>query len=249
VYVDEAGIGNVQQEPILTVGAVIVHPDKQLVAVERYLEKIVKRHIPEPHWNDFVFHATHLFNSGGKVFTKGDPNWPLSRRLEIADELAAVSATFNLPLAIGICERAKFPRSEPERAAKWSKREATIAAHSVTFAACATKVDLWMRKYAPNEVCMMIVEDNDQARQFIRIAQKYLQKPDPANATANSTKYFPLRKIKEDPAFQPKRPSSVLQLADFWSYIGKRIAMNPSDDRWHRFFDRMTGQIWEPFQD
>ena len=77
VYVDEAGIGHSGEEPFLTVGAVVVHADKQLIAVERYLDKIVKRHIPQEHWGDFVFHATHLFNGGGKVFTRNNPDWPL----------------------------------------------------------------------------------------------------------------------------------------------------------------------------
>src|SRR6266436_2288652 len=108
VYVDEAGIGKPEDEPFLIVGAVVVHADNSLVAVERYLDKIVKRHIPEEHWHDFVFHATHLFNWGGKVFTKNNPAWPLPKRLEIAGELAAVPAKFHLPLIVGICERAKF---------------------------------------------------------------------------------------------------------------------------------------------
>jgi hypothetical protein len=244
VYVDEAGIGNPKEEPILTVGAVIVHADKQLVAVERALDKLVKRHIPEVHWPTFVFHATHLFNWGGAVFTKNNPDWPLSRRLEIADEIAAIPHRYGLCLAIGICERAKFP-SDPAIRANLTKEGEIIAAHAVTFSACAMKVDLWMRQNAPTEICMVIVEDNHRMRSHLRFAQNYLQSP---LHDDEQSRYFPLKKIKEDPLFQPKRPSSVLQLADFWTYIGKRIAMNPSDDRWHRFYEPMKPHVWEPFQ-
>ena len=71
VYVDEAGISNPKQEPFLVVAAVIVDGDRQLRGVMRQLDKIVDRHIPQGHQTDFVFHATELFNGGGKVF-KGD---------------------------------------------------------------------------------------------------------------------------------------------------------------------------------
>jgi hypothetical protein len=80
------------------VSAVIIDADKTLVAVERHLDKIVRRFIPEDQQADFIFDATHLFMWGGNVFTKNHPNWPLSKRLEIADELAAIPKKFGLTL-------------------------------------------------------------------------------------------------------------------------------------------------------
>lgn len=249
VYVDEAGIGHSGEEPILTVGAVAVHADTKLVAVERHLDRIVKRHIPEEHWPTFVFHATHLFNWGGRVFTKNNPDWPLAKRLEIAMELAAIPRRFDLQLMVGICERAKFP-SDPALAAQLSKQQTTIAAHVATFTACATKVEHWMRRNAPNEVCMMIVEDNDQARRHIREFQQYYQTHSiTAALDDDAKKYFPFRKIKEDPLFQAKRPSSVLQLADFWAYIAKRIAMDPNHHLYFPLYEKMYSQVWELFRE
>ena len=78
VYVDEAGISDKKQEPFLVVAGVIIDTDKQLVALERHLDKIVARHIPPQHRENFVFHASHLFNGGGKVFTRNNPEWPLA---------------------------------------------------------------------------------------------------------------------------------------------------------------------------
>ena len=243
VYVDEAGLGNAKEEPFLVVGAVIVDADKKLVAVERALDRIVNRHIPAAHWPGSVFHATHLFNWGGAVFTKNHPDWPLPRRLDVAREIAALPGKFTLPLVSAVCDRGQFP-SDRRLAAGRAQREITLAAHVTTFTACATKVEHWMRRHARDEVCMMVVEDNDQARRHIKAFQHYYQTRDLALTDDLARQLFPFRKIKEDPLFQAKRPSSVLQLADFWAYISKRIEMDPHHALFRPIFDVMRPQVW-----
>ena len=59
-------------------------------------------------------------------------------------------------------------------------------------------------------------------------------------------RYYPFRRIKQDPLFEPKKKSSLLQLADFWAYVAKRNAMNPGDPRYSRFLDPMIPQIYPP---
>jgi hypothetical protein len=49
-----------------------------------------------------------------------------------------------------------------------------------------------------------------------------------------SLRHFPLRKIKEDPLFQPKKPTSPLGIADFCAYVWKKVLMK--DDRYVRIF-------------
>lgn len=234
IYMDEAGISNPVQEPFLVVAGLIVHADKALVAVERAIDKIVKRHIPEEHWEGFVFHASQLFNGGGKVFDRDNPDYPLAKRLEIAEEIAIIPKRHSLPIALGYVERRKFfdGSALPE---DLSPREAVIAQHATAFMVCALTVEYWMRRNTDNEVCMLIVEDNQQARKFIKETQQYNQRlnvadrPDDKLARA----LLPLRKIREDPAFQDKRPRSVLQLADFCAYVCKRNLMG--DRRYDRF--------------
>jgi 2'-5' RNA ligase len=70
VYADEAGLANPKHEPHLVVASVIVDADRKLIAVQRHLDRLVERHIPPEHQSDFVFHATELFNGGGKVLQK-----------------------------------------------------------------------------------------------------------------------------------------------------------------------------------
>jgi hypothetical protein len=167
VYVDEAGISDKKQEPFLVVAAVIVDADKQLVALERHLDKIVSRHIPQEHQETFVFHASHLFNEGGKVFVRDNPDWPLQKRLAIADELAAIPARFRLPLTMTWIERANL-KSDEEYRSIHTDAQKTLAAHVAAFIACSAQVEQWMRRKTNGEICMMIVEDNDNARRFIR---------------------------------------------------------------------------------
>ena len=78
IYLDEAGISNIKQEPFVTMAGIIVHGDSQLRDVERRLKKLVKKHIPEELREDFVFHAKEIFH-GGNTLNRED--WPLKRRL------------------------------------------------------------------------------------------------------------------------------------------------------------------------
>ena len=83
-----------------------------------------------------------------------------------------------------------------------------------------------MRANAPGEFCLMIVEDNEQARTLIKNTQNAHQDDRLiANMTDEERRYFPLRRIKEDPLFQEKRVSSVLQVADFCAYVLKKLFM------------------------
>jgi hypothetical protein len=238
VYVDEAGIGNPAHEPFLVVAAVLVHADNTLTAVERHLDRLVERHIPEPLRDGFVFHATEIFN-GGKVLKREE--WPIERRLAIARDLAAIPKKFGLNIAIGFVERATFPQMF-DFGTEFTKGEQAVAAHVTAFVQCSIFVERWMRRHAPQEVCMMIVEDNDQARSTIRELQSAYQKSqafDPEDA--RSQLYLPFRKIKEDPLFQRKRKSSVLQVADFCAYVSKRVVMN--DDHYWEYYQAFKEKI------
>jgi hypothetical protein len=110
--------------------------------------------------------------------------------------------------------------------------------HTTAFSGCVLSVDDWMKANHPGEICMLIVEDNDQSRKMIRDVIRFQQSKQAAERFSENYKHlFPLRTIKEDPLFQPKRSSSVLQLADFWAYVSKKRMMG--DLRYSRFWDLM----------
>jgi hypothetical protein len=246
VYIDEAGISKKTEEPFLVVAGIIVDADRQLRLLEECLDDIVRRYIPADKQDGFIFHAKELFNgaSGGKMFDRHDPHWGLiENRIPIMDELANIPKKFNLPVVFSFSERAKFPATfvMPENT---PDKERTITAHMLVYAGCAIDVETWMRRNTEDEVCLMVVEDNDDARRHIKDAQRYLQQPGLiALLDEDEKKYFPFTKIKEDPLFQRKRSSSPLQLADFCAYVIKRKIMNPDDQRISRFFDPLVNQI------
>src|SRR5262249_30858306 len=151
---------------------------RMLGQVEAHLDRLVKRYIPEDRRENFVFHATEIFNGGGKLFKReADPTkeeWPLARRLEIARELAKIPRLYKLPIVVGHVDRRTFPQTFYFPAdAPTSKL--TMAAHVISFAQCAIGVEHWMRRNTSNEVCMMIVEDNDLSRKMIRDVQLHYQ--------------------------------------------------------------------------
>ena len=243
VYLDEAGISNKAQEPFLVVGGIIVHADQKLNAVERHLDRLVERYIPSEHQSDFVFHAKEIFNGGGIFGRPKTGGWPLSKRLEIAADLAQIPAKFGLPIMFGFVERATFPATM-DWPANLSGPAEVIGAHATAFMSCAMQVEQWMRVYARDEVCVLIAEDNDNARSTIRETLKYLQTRDMAGVTdVKEHAHFPLRKIKEDPLFQSKRKSSPLQIADFCAYVFKRMLMNNDDEHYSRFWEPMRKQL------
>ncbi|MBI1649063.1 DUF3800 domain-containing protein [Hyphomicrobium sulfonivorans] len=225
VYVDEAGISNPAHEPFIVVAGVIVHADKQLNELEQRLQRLVERHIPADLRDGFVFHATELFNGGGKVFCRADERWQLAKRLEIAHELASIPAKMKLPLAFGIVQRAHWPLTFD--AAGMSGKERAVGQHVTAFMTCAMQVEMWMRVNTSNEVTMLIVEDNEQARKIIKDTQNQHRLTSAVDGFGpEERKYFPFKKIKSSPLFEQKRDSPALQIADFCAYVMKRRAMN-----------------------
>jgi hypothetical protein len=100
-------------------------------------------------------------------------------------------------------------------------------------------VEHWMRQNAPDEVCLLVVENNDQAKRTIRDVQIYHRNKNIAALLDDeSRKHFPLRKIKEDPLFQEKQPRSALQLPDFFAYVFKKFLMQD------RRYDPFVEMIW-----
>jgi Protein of unknown function (DUF3800) len=247
VYIDEAGISKASQEPFLVVAGVIVDGDGKLNGVKNRLERLMLRHIPLRHQDGFVFTAKHLFNGDGNVFRRTDDvfigprEFSLERRLEIADDIIGIIGKFDLPVALGWVERATFPRTF-EITADWPAKEITIAAHVSAFMNCAMLAEHWMRSRPQHENCLLVVENNDQAKTNIAEVQRYHQEKKMEqliDETAGA--HFPFRKIQEDPLFQPKRQSNPMILADFCAYVWKRFLMK--DIKYNRFFEPLRTQI------
>src|SRR5262249_3959441 len=86
-YLDEAGISNLSQEPLLVVAGIAVNADGQFKAIEAHLDGLVRKHVPEERRDGLVFHAMEIFH-GTKQFKRED--WSFEKRLEILDDLASI---------------------------------------------------------------------------------------------------------------------------------------------------------------
>lgn len=251
VYMDEAGIANPEHEPFVVVSGVIVHGDAKLNAAERALDDLVRAVVPEEHQEDFVFHASELFNGGKKVFKRKDPDWPDKRRDEVGAQLAALPKALDLPLVFGWVERKGFPRTVDDATAEGlSIKEKTKGAHATAFLTCAQQVEMWMHNYAKDENCILVIENNDQHRGLINEVQSIYRKPAAiktlykGNVPTDVATWFPFQKIKHRPLWETKEPSSVLQLADFCAYVlKKKLMKNP---RFDQFFPPIAHQLALP---
>jgi hypothetical protein len=119
------------------------------------------------------------------------------------------------------------------------------------------RVESWMRREAHNEVCFLVIEDNQQARSLMKGALNYAQDGEftaaikrylPIDNTAPKeialrAQLLPFRRIQEDPLFQEKKKSSPLQVADFIAYVCKRLVM--SDTAYQRFAAPFKDVIWK----
>jgi hypothetical protein len=117
-----------------------------------------------------------------------------------------------------------------------------IAQQVSAFSTCSMFVEQWMRRNASSENCMLIVENNERAKTMIRNVHQWHQSKK-VNSVLDEfgRQLLPLRKIRQDPLFQDKRPSNPLIVADFCAYVWKKILMK--DDRYGRFFEPIRNQI------
>jgi hypothetical protein len=250
VYLDEAGLSKPSEEPFLVVAGIIIDADSKLTAIQRHLERIAVRNIRSESLDGFVFHAKEIFNGGGKVFKReksnfvGPVEWPLARRLELADEIARIPAKFDLPVAIGFIDRETFLTEYGVAEKYHSTPGRTVLEHVIAFTQASVMVEQWMREHASDEVCLLISEDNDQARSMIRSAQNFYQDPKKVVTIRDYKEvslHFPFRKIKEDPLFQPKKRSHPTIIADFCAYVFKKFLMQ--DANYRQFLARFQGNL------
>lgn len=222
-YLDETGISNPKHEPYLIVSGVIVNADQHITALERSLEKLADRVIPDNLREGFYFHAKELFPGVGKVFGKEGPLHDYAKRMEIATHLATIPRKLRLVIPFGITERAKWPRTDLKTL---TPKQQKLGPHMTSYLNCVMDVEMWMRANASNEVALIVVEDNTDVKQVLKEAQNAMRKVRSEMLSSDrERRYFPFRKVKTSPLFETKEDSVALQMADFIAYVIKRRAM------------------------
>jgi hypothetical protein len=161
--------------------------------------------------------------------------------LQIAADLAAIPGKFDLPIVFGAVDRGKWPQQFPLPEGIQPKERDALC-HACGFYSCAIKIEQWMRRNTRDEVCLLVIEDNHNSRFILREAQRHFQGKHPGTSNPPGQP-FPLGTIKQDPLFEPKQKSSLLQVADFCAYVLKRMFMNPTDPRYAPFYLAIGKQV------
>ena len=229
VYLDESGIS--ANEPYLVVAGIVVHADKQWKALERYLHDMRDALIPVADRKDYIFHATDLFH-GTKKFHRD--RWPKEERWKILDELVSIPAQFDLPLVCGFVRKAEF-RDRAEKISR-SARDLQINGQAVAFNLCAFAVQRYMQAAAqPDEVALLIAEDNKEARAQVRRLITFCRNPAFELLTEDIGAHLPLSRIVDTAHFAEKMDSSPLQVADACAFsIMRRLRRAADSDRFYK---------------
>lgn len=228
VYLDEAGVSNPAQEPLLVVAGIVVNADKEFKLIESHLDELVKKHIHEEKRAGFSFHAMELFH-GNKNFNRDV--WPLEKRLEILDDLVAIPKMFDIPICFGGVWRKLFKfRREREKPGEKPARIEQLA-HAEAFFTCVMQIEFVMRAIAQDEVAMLIAEDREPVRKMLKLLQSIITGRPPQqykHVLSDPTfvpdlKFLmPLQRIIETVHFAQKGESSLLQVADICAFAIKR---------------------------
>jgi hypothetical protein len=224
LFLDEAGVGNPKDEPLLVVAGIIVNADKQWKAIQRRLRELKDRFMPPEAPEGYSFHATELF-SGGKYFTR--ERYSRSERWSILETILSIPSEFNLPVVHAYLERDLAP-DQMERL------------YGRAFIECAASAEAHLRTLPADEVGMVILEDNHEVRSQVRFMQSAGQTENHLLHAHLRDKYW-LTRIVGEPHFEGKGPSSLLQIADACAFAIKRKAMGKPDV--DQFIERLQPQF------
>lgn len=233
-FLDEGGIS--RHEPRVVVAGVFVHGDKQLVPLERALDAIVRKHIPEKDWDGFVLHAKDVWG-GGKYFSDRD-RWPVEKRARILDDLVSIPSQLNIPVVFNWVDRANIA-ARHNVDGLMSQRDFDVSCHAVAFAGCMLRIEEFMRRVWKDEIAQVVAEDNPDARSTIRGVVDLFKHPSRMlRPLVGHSDVLPLERIRGSVQFANKSESRSLQLADACAFLIRR-RLYKHDANSARFYDKL----------
>ncbi len=234
IYLDEAGIGKLADDPCVVVAGIILHGDKQWLPLETYLRAMVEAWVPPADRPGIIFHAKDIFH-GTKAFHRD--KWEKETRFAILDELATLPAAFDFPVIWGAIDRTKMAEKHP----KMTPAQCTEHAYLVATSMCLMQAERYMREAGSDgEVAQIVFEDRAGVRQDVKTLHRFLRGHN-LPADLEDQKYLPLTRIIDTPNFAAKNESSPLQIADFCAFALKRKLSKAW--LWDRFYNPLINQM------
>lgn len=248
LYLDEAGIGDPNIEPVTVVAGVIVEADKPVRLLIDHLAAMVTKYVPEHHQDGFLFHAKELVH-GGKVFSREKDR---ELRHQILEELCSIPSQFRLPIVFGAFDRRRLATPTVADLLQGVKsKKLTSLAHAMAAYACVLQVEYFMQFCAsPDEYASIIFEMNTDTRSMVDSLMAHLRKDENPILHSHLDQALmngpvqPIRRIQEEHWFATKAQSTLLQLADVCAYIlRRRVTYGTADESFSRYFDLLSPSL------
>lgn len=238
-YLDEAGIGKREQEPLLVVAGVIIDGDGHWQAIERHLKSMVRRHVPEQERAGFVFHAKDVHHGAGHF---DRCRWSRGRRIALMEELAGIPARFHVPVVVGVSDRGHITAEMRKRSPGATERQATAWSYTEAYLQCVRDIDRWMdRETRGTEVVMIVAEDTPEVKAGIKPLHLGMRRDDDSYWTEQGFDVFSTRHVVDTVHFAEKPDCALLQVADVCAFVLKRALMGKADAG--RLFDLLSPQL------
>lgn len=254
LYLDEAGIGNIENDPFLVVAGVLIHADTQWMALAQRLESILRDATPHGSALPSHLHAKDIFHGSGEFDRK---LWSGDRRFGLLAQIAGLPAEFDIPVVWSYSDRRDRSWTDPSS----TPGEVLIDNYSACAMACLLKTEIFMRAQ-PNksEVASVVLEQNHELQKRIPSLVSFLRNPgsEVDNLLPGWERSIPPRHIIDAPSCQPKTASNILQLADYCAFAlkrrlqGAKRAEELTDPFWGQLLtfrdadDRDRSSSWNP---
>lgn len=217
LYLDEAGVGNLESDPFLVVAGVLIHADTQWGPIANRLQELLEAAVPPGQPIPSHLHAKDIFH-GTREFPK--ETWSRERRTALLKAVAQIPVEFQIPVVWCAQDRKRFAKECPGATPLEHLRDS----YSTCALACLMQTEAYMRDL-PNqaEVASVIMEQNHELQRRIPGLLEFMRRPDDEMGLEENWKsYLPFTRIIDTPACQPKNGSSILQLADYCAFAIKR---------------------------
>lgn len=264
-YLDEAGVGNIQEDPYLVVAGIILNGDQDWRPLQRYIKGLRRKYLPSEDQDLFIFHAKDILHGTGYFKKDRTTKWPRQKRLEILLDFADIPRRFRLPVVQECIDRVAigkwfqaghqrrlrprhglqgrgvqiFPTSREPLPAR------TVAnlIHASAFVSCAARIDLWMKAHAPNEIAMIVAEKPGKIEEGLRMFHQGYASDE---LYQYNPRAFSTDRIIDTIAFAGKNELILLQIADVCAFVIKRRLAGKEDVK--EAFERLDGQLTSPLE-
>jgi hypothetical protein len=212
IYFDEAGIGSIEDEPITTVAAVVVHGDREMPLVNSKVRSIrAKFSIKSQH--DFEFKADKMFSHIRKFGVE-------SRYYKITMAFLQMMRDLNLPIYAIAIDRMSFKKCHP-----------SVKPECLAFGSVAGTIAQWLHSLEPPEGGLCLADksrsEQDWESAMESIRHNGLVLNDPNNgSTINITA---LDYFSDTMLFQESKKSLGIQMADYANFFYKMHMMKQKD--------------------